>query len=174
MENLIFAVTVGIFGLGGLLWMLTRVRSNSRQTVLSPPRPFEAKSYLPMERLLSGSDVEFLRGQPGFRPPMEKRIRSARRAIFRAYLKALQRDFRALHLAVTNLVLAAPVDQSPLLAELFRENRRFQMMVWHAQFGLVLHWMHLGSTSSEVTKLIEAAARLSEIQRALIPAPVAA
>jgi hypothetical protein len=174
MENIILAVAVGIVGLGGLLWMLHRVGSASRQTVVSPARPFLAKSYLPMERLLAEGDIEFLRSQPGFRPEMEKRIRLARRSIFRGYLNCLQRDFRALHLAVTNLVLVAPVDQTPLLAELLRENRRFQATVARVQAGLFLHWLHLGSTSGEVAKLIEAANRLSEMQRVLGPAPAAA
>uniref|UniRef100_Q01UT2 Uncharacterized protein n=1 Tax=Solibacter usitatus (strain Ellin6076) TaxID=234267 RepID=Q01UT2_SOLUE len=54
---------------------------------LSPDR------YRPMSRLLDNRDIRFLREQQGFRPEMEKRLRSQRVLVFREYLRMLEADF---------------------------------------------------------------------------------
>jgi len=42
------------------------------------------EQYRPMMRLLDGQDLEFLRGQPGFTPAMEVRLRVQRCRVFAA------------------------------------------------------------------------------------------
>jgi hypothetical protein len=49
--------------------------------------------YLPMLRLLDGSDLQFLRRQPGFTPAMEVRFRSQRCRAALGYLGCLRADF---------------------------------------------------------------------------------
>ncbi|HEY1492973.1 MAG TPA: hypothetical protein VGF49_00460 [Candidatus Solibacter sp.] len=57
---------------------------------LSPDR------YRPMRRLLDHRDIRFLREQHGFRPEMEKRLRTQRVMVFREYLRLLEADIRRL------------------------------------------------------------------------------
>jgi hypothetical protein len=173
MENMSFALALIALGFAGSVWFMRRVNRNSRQLPSDTAQSFQAKMFLPMERLLTSTDVEFLRTQPGFRPEMESQLRSARRRIFRGYLRMLERDFRTLHLAVTELVLAAPVDQSSLLRELARQNRHFQMCLLRVRAGLVLHALHLSNAPADVRNLVEATKRLSEIVGTLAPVPAA-
>jgi hypothetical protein len=173
MENMVFAFLIGALGFTGLAWMLHRMSRQSRPSAPDTSRPFLAKTFVPMERLLTDTDIEFIRAQPGFRPEMERQLRSTRREIFRSYLRLLERDFRTMHLAVTELILAAPTDQSLILVELVRQNRRFQMGIYRVKLGLIFHALHLSETPAEVRNLIEATRRLSEMMSALTPVQVA-
>src|ERR1017187_287214 len=49
--------------------------------------------YRPMLRLLDGSDLEFLRLQPGFNGRMATKLRQQRCQIFKGYMQTLQVDF---------------------------------------------------------------------------------
>ena len=50
-------------------------------------------SYLPLQRLLSGGDIEFLREQAGFHPRLERRFLRERRGVVLTYLRQMHRDF---------------------------------------------------------------------------------
>src|ERR1700691_5415462 len=49
--------------------------------------------YRPMVHMLDGSDIAFLRSQPGFTPDMAKKLRAQRTQIFAGYLRMLETDF---------------------------------------------------------------------------------
>ena len=78
-----------------LAYMKTKLRETLPVTQewlaeLSPDR------YRPMSRLLDNRDIRFLREQQGFRPEMEKRLRTQRVLVFREYLRMLEADFQRL------------------------------------------------------------------------------
>ena len=50
-------------------------------------------SYLPLQRLLSGRDIEFLREQAGFHPRLERRFLRERRGVVLTFLRQMHRDF---------------------------------------------------------------------------------
>jgi hypothetical protein len=121
-----------------------------------------------MRRLLLEEDLTFLKSQRGFQSSMESRLLSERRAIFRLYLRRLDKDFRSLHLQLHRLILSAPEDQSVLLRELFRQNLDFRIGMLRVHFGLALHALHLSGVPAGTTRLIEAAERLSLMKKMLI------
>jgi hypothetical protein len=167
MENLVYVFGAAVLGLSGLLWMMRQANAASRLRDPNRARTFRASAYRPMERLLAEQDFEFLRLQPGYRPDVERRLRTERRAIFRHYLRNLGRDFRALESAVRELILTSPQDQSALLAELARQNLRFRFGVARVELRLALDAAHLGGARPEVGHLIEAAQRMSVLLRTL-------
>lgn len=81
--------------------------------------------YRPMERLLASRDATFLACQPGFNLSMSRDFRSARRAIFRAYLRCLSKDFDRIYRSLEVAVVQAPVDRPDLLRILFQQKLRF-------------------------------------------------
>lgn len=172
MDNMVLVFGVAVLALSGLLWMLRRANAASGQRDTDRARAFQASAYRPMGRLLAEDDFAFLRLQPGYRPELEARLRTERRAIFRKYLRNLRRDFRALQAAVRDLILASPEDQSALVAELARQKLRFEFGVARVQVRLALHATHLGGAQPEIGHLIEAAQGMSALLRTLTPAPV--
>src|SRR4051812_29743302 len=56
--------------------------------------------YRPMLRLLDEADFRFLRVQKGFNPGMERKLRTQRVKVFRAYLKMLETDFKRVCMAL--------------------------------------------------------------------------
>src|SRR5580658_8849945 len=72
--------------------------------------------YRPMLRMLDGSDIAFLRSQPGFTPDMGRKLRAQRTQIFSGYLRSLETDFGRVCAAIKLVMLQSTYDR-PELAE---------------------------------------------------------
>ena len=73
-----------------------------------------------MLRLLDEADYKFLASQPGYSKKFIENLRAERRAIFRAYLSNLVRDFHRLHMAARMVLVYAPQDRSDFALTLVR------------------------------------------------------
>jgi len=77
---------------------------------------FSIEKYRPMERLFSDEDYDFLAAQAGASAGITKRLRVARRRVFRQYLRCLSRDFDRLYTAAKFLLLHSPQDRPDLVS----------------------------------------------------------
>ncbi len=89
----LFLVAIG-FGLA-----LRRLRSTGEEVAVSPlpivDKPAD-EFYLPMARLFTPRDIEFLHEQGGHSRKMDRRLRLHRQKVLRLYLGQIRGDFRAL------------------------------------------------------------------------------
>ena len=106
---------------------------------------FSVARYRPMLRLLDEADYAFLASQPGYSKKYINRLRGERRAIFRAYLRNLVRDFHRLHMAARMVLVYAPQDRPDLAMTLMRQRFLFMTAVVAIEFRLVLHAAGIGT-----------------------------
>jgi len=106
---------------------------------------FSIARYRPMLRLLDEADYEFLASQPGYSKEFIENLRTERRAIFRAYLRSLVRDFHRLHLAARAVLVHATEDRSDLAMTLVRQRVTFTLAIMTVEYRLVLHALGLGT-----------------------------
>lgn len=126
--------------------------------------------YKSMAGLLSEEDMEFLKRQPGFTPAMGRRFRAERRQVMRAYLKSLQTDFATLHLAASQLLMVAPVDQPQLAHELMKQRWIFTRELALAHCNLTLDAMGMGTVriDSLVSNLAKVQQHYSNLSNAIV------
>jgi hypothetical protein len=115
---------------------------------------FSITRYLPMERLLSEADYEFLAAQPGYDPSIARKLRAARRRVFRIYLRQMSADFSRLHQVARLLVLYAPEDRPELARSLVHQKWVFYYAMANVQWRLLLH--AAGLSTVDVSGLIRA------------------
>ncbi|MBI1896696.1 MAG: hypothetical protein HYS04_09220 [Acidobacteria bacterium] len=108
-------------------------------------REFSVAKYRPMLRLLDEADYRFLASQAGFDGRMARKLRAERRAIFRAYLRNLIRDFGRLQLMGKFMLLDAQQDRPDLMTALLRQRICFVRAVSVIEVSLVLHSLGLGT-----------------------------
>jgi hypothetical protein len=106
---------------------------------------FSVARYRPMLRLLDEADYRFLISQPGYSKQFVRRLRNERRAIFRAYLRNLVRDFHKLHMAARMVLIYAPQDRPELAMNLMRQRVLFSAAILAIECRLVLHSLGLGT-----------------------------
>jgi len=141
------AVVILLCALATLVWNVvsaTRVRGVDPDWLKS----FSVDSYRPMARLLSEDDIRFLKTQPGYRPGMEKALRSSRRKIFRAYLRSLGQDFNRLHLALRLAVLWRPEDAPELAKKLLWQKAVFFGGLLAVHLRLLLYTAGIGTVNA--------------------------
>lgn len=109
--------------------------------------------YRPMLRMLDGSDVAFLRSQPGFTPDMARKLRAQRTQIFRGYLRSLETDFGRVCSAIKLVMLHSKHDRPELAESLVRQQLTFACSMLSVRFHLVLY--SLGICGVEVSKLVK-------------------
>lgn len=108
--------------------------------------------YRPMLRLLSSTDIEFLRTQPGYTPKMESQLRAQRCHIFSGYLRCLNMDFRRVCLALKLLMAQSQHDRADLAAALVHHQILFASGMIAVRARLFLYrW---GICSVDVTHLV--------------------
>ncbi|MFN7646446.1 MAG: hypothetical protein ACK58M_07555 [Acidobacteriota bacterium] len=137
---------VGAVGSVIFLVLLVRIASGAKQR---PTRreafdaewfeSFSAFRYLPMRRLLNGSDESFLQSRKLGSTLSLRAFRAERRHLFRVYLQELRSDFRRLSLGAKEAILNAPTDQSHHVETLLALEWRFRKTVWRAELSLLLH-----------------------------------
>jgi hypothetical protein len=106
---------------------------------------FSVARYRPMMRILDDTDYKFLECQPGYSKKFVQRLRSQRRAIFRAYLRNLVRDFHRLHLAARMVLIYAPQDRPDLAMTLVKQRLLFTFAIISVEYRLILHGLGLGT-----------------------------
>src|ERR1700722_11342718 len=109
--------------------------------------------YRPMLRMLDGSDITFLRSQPGFTPDMARKLRAQRTQIFRGYLRSLETDFGRVCAAIKVVMLRSKHDRPDLAEALIREQVTFACAMLSVRFHLVLY--SLGVCGVEVSQLVK-------------------
>jgi hypothetical protein len=164
-------VAIALLVLAGLALLVKRLILNVGPVACDPEwiEKFSAARYKPMTRLLTDDDYEFLQSVAGCSPDAVRKLRAERRAIFRAYLKNLIRDFNRLHLAARVLALDSPVDRPDLAADLVRTRAAFERAVLGIRFRLLLHTFGLGAVDTrELLGLLD---KISGECRLLVPVP---
>jgi len=141
-----FPFLVGAVGSVIFVLFLFRLSSGARVGARRPesfdPEWFETFSafrYLPMRRLLNGTDEAYLQRQKLGCTMSLRAFRAERRQLFRMYLEDLRSDFHRLSLGAKQAILNAADDQSHHVEMLMSLEWRFQKTVWRAKAGLVLH-----------------------------------
>jgi hypothetical protein len=114
---------------------------------------FSAFRYLPMRRLLDGTDEAYLQSKRSGNTMSLRAFRAERRHLFRMYLDELRSDFLRLSLGAKQAVLNATDDHSHHVETLLWLEWRFRGTVWRAQAGLLLH--ACGWSASDASDLID-------------------
>ena len=110
------------------------------------------EQYRPMMRLLDGQDLAFLRGQPGFTPAMEVRLRVQRCRVFRGYLRCLDADFSRVCTALKLVMLHSGLDRPDLASVLLHHQLMFASGLVVVQVRLFLYRWGLGT--ADVASLV--------------------
>ena len=126
-----------------------------------------ADRYRPMLRLLDGSDLEFLRSQPGCNPRMLSRLRKQRCQIFRGYLKSLNTDFQRVCAVLRVLMLQSQYDRPDLASALLRARLDFTKGMLVVHFRLSLY--RLGLAGVDVSGLVKLFDGMRVELRTLVP-----
>jgi hypothetical protein len=105
---------------------------------------FSIARYRPMLRLLDDADYKFLSSQPGYSAKFVSRLRAERRAIFRAYLRDLVRDFHKLHMAARMVLVYGKQDRPELAMLLVRQRVVFTLAILAIECRLMLHVAGIG------------------------------
>jgi hypothetical protein len=93
--------------------------------------------YAAMGRLFSTRDLDFLRSQPGYTPHLESEFRRKRAEVFRLYLRSMQHDFEAIHVAA-RMMAAQGLGGPELSARLLELPFQFKKTVWMARWQVFL------------------------------------
>lgn len=135
-----------------LFWRLAS-RLDAQQITIDWLDEFSVETYLPMERLLKRSDVEFLSSQVGYRPEIAKRLMAERRKIFAWYLEHLVRDFNQLIGIGKLMVVYSQEDRHEFAKSLLRQQVRFYASICSVRLRLALYPL---VTSADASQLVNA------------------
>ena len=124
--------------------------------------------YRPMLRLLDGTDLEFLRSQPGFTPSMAQKLRAQRCQVFRGYLRCLCADFSRVCAAIKLLMLHSKHDRPDLAAALIRSQMLFASGMVLVQARLLL--FQAGLCTVDANSLVRTFDSMRVELRTLVPA----
>jgi hypothetical protein len=154
----VLTFTVLVLGVVGVAILLL-VRKLAGPATVSQCDPewitnFSVARYRPMLRLLDEADYKFLASQPGYSKKYIDRLRAERRAIFRAYLRNLVRDFHRLHMAARMVLVFAPHDRPDLAMTLMRQRFLFTFAIMAIECRLLLHAVGIGTV--DVRTLLQA------------------
>jgi hypothetical protein len=156
MNIVVMAAMLALVPMGAALLYLFRTLSSRQNPDLSPGLVLPSWKYRPMARLLQEEDFRFLSAQAGYSPRLGRRLRAERRRIFRAYLRALRKDFARVSLELRTLILHSADDRSEdLTAALVRRRVKFHIRILAIQGSLLLHWAGVRVTV-DVSGMVEA------------------
>jgi hypothetical protein len=108
---------------------------------------FSISRYNVMERLLSDSDLEFVKAQKGCGPKLARRLRMHRQAIFRLYLHSLSKDFRNLESALMLYMSASRVDRPDLARVVVKQRIIFTWAFLQVRFRVALYGVGVGTAN---------------------------
>jgi hypothetical protein len=128
--------------------------------------------YRPMMRLLDGSDLKFLKSQPGFTHKMAVNLRIQRCQIFRGYLRCLNSDFQKVCAAIKILMLQSLQDRPDLAGVLIHNQVMFALGMFSIQGRLIL--FRFGVCGVDVSSLVKTFELMRLELRSLVPADMSA
>lgn len=146
-----WVVVILIILLASLAIMMTlALRPKAPAEVMSPRwvAEFSVDRYLPINRLLSAHDYEFLAEQPGFRPEIARDLRKQRRRVYLGYLTEMAADFERLYAAAIQAAALSPDDSQTLIAELSRQRFAFQWAYWQTRARLALNTIGIATVDA--------------------------
>lgn len=118
--------------------------------------------YRPMLRLLDGADFDLITEAGD--PRLMRKVRSARREIFRGYLRSLRRDHACLCHQIRTQILNASTDRQDLASTLFRVEWRFRLLMSVVETKLLLHSLGVGTVSAgRLVASLETISRKAEL-----------
>ncbi len=135
------------------LWVLEDLPDLARLQD-SPP-----EKYAPMGRLFSRQDLEFLRSQPNYSVKREADFRRRRAEVFVLYLRSMQRDFEAIHVAA-RMMAAHGVGGPELSAQLVKLPLLFKRTVLLARWQVFLYQRGWAVPSISLEPAVDAMFRL--------------
>ncbi|MDP9115302.1 MAG: hypothetical protein M3O20_16685 [Acidobacteriota bacterium] len=110
-----------------------------------------------MARLLTDSDLLFLKAQPGYVAEIGARWKRERRRIFRLYLSELKGDFRRLHAQAREMVAHSGAESAGLVEVLMKQQIIFLRATMTLEFRLALQAMGIGKVDvSSFMRIVEA------------------
>lgn len=163
----------GVFlALAFVLLLLARRVLERSQRELNPEwlESFNTAKYRPMERLLTEADFVFLASQSGYEPRIGRKLRAARRRIFRQYLRCLRKDFQRLEACLRWLMVHSEADRPELARALRRQKLLFMAGILAVEGRLLLHGV--GLQPSDITPLVGSLDLLRGELRRLAPVAV--
>lgn len=127
----------------GIVMLVKRLTSRDRNSMPLPMEDWEGifspSRYRAMERLLDGSDREFLRAQPGANSGVESKFRKARVKLFRAYMHQLSDDFHRVCKALKALMIHSPVERQDLAGLIAKQQFQFTVTMLSTEVKLILY-----------------------------------
>ena len=169
--TIIFGILILIvFGFACALALIVRrvARTGSIPVTAEWIESLSFERYRPMLRILDGSDIEFLRSQPGVTPKIIASVRAERVRIFRAYLKCLAEDFGRVCFTIKLIMLQSQHDRPDLATALIRQQIAFASAILAVQFKLVLY--NRGISTVDAAQLVKLFDFVRLELRVLIPA----
>jgi hypothetical protein len=169
-----FAIAVSLFtGLAlasALAYLIRKVGSAGKDLPVTSEwiDDLSLDRYRPMLRMLDGSDIAFLRSQPGFTPDMAKKLRVQRTQIFRGYLRSLETDFGRVCSAIKVVMLQSKYDRPELAEAMLRQQVTFACSMLSVRGHLLLYRM--GVSGVEVSKLVTIFDSMRLELRSMVPA----
>jgi hypothetical protein len=133
---------------------------------------FTPVKYAPMKRLLDPAEVAFLAEQPGTTSADLQDFKTARRRIFRSYLRELSGDFMALHSEARKLVAASPNRDPDLVEMVLRQQALFWITVARLEIQLGLDAVGLGSVDPRRLLDTVEALHIAMARATAVPGPV--
>ena len=115
-------------------------------------------SYLPLQRLLAGGDIEFLREQPGFDVRLERRFPRERRAVVLAYLRQMHRDFDLFSGFCRDIVVHSA---NPRFAVLVVERT----ILFHSVYAILMISCRIGSPTAARTSFERLGGAIADLRR---------
>ncbi|HEY4362817.1 MAG TPA: hypothetical protein VGN17_17745 [Bryobacteraceae bacterium] len=145
-----------LLGMGTLLWVRLRGYRRASAGNSVPPGEFGAARLAPLERLMSGDDLEFLREFSACRPHLAAQWERERRQIFRLYLREAAAEFQRVHGEARQLVARAPEEHADLVGKLMRQQVTFWVTLTKIELHLALGGLGLGEIDArKIVALIE-------------------
>lgn len=160
MTVIVLATGLAFLGIAGVFRHIVWTRALRRRVASHPVDLFaeiSADKYSPMSNLLDEADFLYLSAQPGFTRSLGRRFRAERRRLFRAYLRALQRDFDRLYAAANTVLLFSSEDRPDLAKALFQRRLAFRWAMIRVEARLVIHGLGIGTVpASELIGMLKA------------------
>lgn len=155
MSTIIGVLILTAIALAALGWIAWKVRGTLRVEEVDSGwwEDFTAEKYRPLEHLLDGAELDYLRMQPGCDRKLLRRFRAERAKICLGFLGEMKSDFQRLQ-AVGQALVIADRCSADFHEELFRHRVRFSLAWWRVRMGL-LAW-RLGLPEPDAAALVDA------------------
>lgn len=102
---------------------------------------YSLRRYRILDRLSNDHDLQWLRGQQGFRPGMDSKLRSTRLRAIRRFLTELEGDHSRIYAVAQHLIASSPIDRSDIALRLWQERTNFALRLHLIRGRLFLYQM---------------------------------